>query len=164
MMNEDLTTQTSPAPIVLKLKKFDDHHVLPHPSHLTIETLDETNPSPNNSNLRVKLKKPLRNGNHDQSDDEMNNSTSTETNSRPAKRCKKSSSNDSNSQTIMLNDYQSSQEEKDQTMHEIKVDHGMISEASSNSPLVLKIRRDSHPSSLQSNSPTSGCAAKYIEQ
>jgi len=156
MMNEDLTTQTSPAPIVLKLKKFDDHHVLPHPSHLTIETLDETNPSPNNSNLRVKLKKPLRNGNHDQSDDEMNNSTSTETNSRPAKRCKKSSSNDSNSQTIMLNDYQSSQEEKDQTMHEIKVDHGMISEASSNSPLVLKIRRDSHPSSLQSNSPTSG--------
>ncbi|CAF1017298.1 unnamed protein product [Adineta ricciae] len=153
-MNDELTTQSPPAPIVLKLKKYDDI-ILPHSSRLSTDILNDTSSSsfsPANeppivttvspTTLRVKLKKPLYNTD----DDECLNTNSVETNSRPAKRSKKSSSNDNlyNNISEINNDLESSQQE----MNEIKQEHCVINEQPTNSPLVLKIRRDSLTSTI----------------
>ncbi|CAF1079594.1 unnamed protein product [Adineta steineri] len=153
-MNDELTTQASQAPIVLKLKKYDDI-ILPHSSRLSTDTLNDNSSSsfiPLNetpiittvspSSLRVKLKKPLFNGD----DDEYINANSLEVTSRPAKRSKKSSANDNiyNNISELNNDLISTQ----QNMNEIKQEHCIINEQPSNSPLVLKIRRDSLASTI----------------
>ncbi|UJR16161.1 hypothetical protein I4U23_003071 [Adineta vaga] len=154
-MNDEITTQSTPAPIVLKLKKYDDI-ILPHSSRLSTDTLNDSSPSSfvsinepsivttvSPTTLRVKLKKPLFNTD----DDEYLNTNSIETISRPAKRSKKSSSNDNLHNTIseINNDLNSSQQ---QDMNEIKQESCVINEQPTNSPLVLKIRRDSLTSTI----------------
>ncbi|CAF4060688.1 unnamed protein product [Rotaria sp. Silwood2] len=143
-MNDQFTTQTAPAPIVLKLKKYDDHHsdvILPHTSHLATETIDDGLPMPSSSiirnsdstgvanaspsTLRVKLKNPFLNGGADHNDEEYTDSISSENITRPAKRSKKSLSNDNVSNNIT------------------QQEHCITTEQSLTSPLVLKIRRDS---------------------
>ncbi|CAF0910495.1 unnamed protein product [Rotaria sp. Silwood1] len=163
-MNDQLTTQTAPAPIVLKLKKYDDHHpdvILPHTSHLSTETINDGLPISSSSiirnnestglittspsTLRVKLKTPFLNGGVDHNDEEYSDSISSENITRPAKRSKKSLSNDNVSNNIsntdLNNDYMSSQQEK-QVM-DTQQEHCITTEQSLTSPLVLKIRRDS---------------------
>lgn len=154
-MNDELTTQTPSPPIVLKLKKYDDI-ILPHTSRLSTDTLNDNSPAtsfiPINENpiittvtsspLRVKLKKSFINGD----DDEYTNTNSSEIISRPAKRSKKSSSNDNLSNTIsqLNNDQISSQSE----MNQLKQEHCTITEQSPSSPLILKIRRNSLTSTI----------------
>ncbi|CAF0991945.1 unnamed protein product [Adineta ricciae] len=159
-MNDELTTQSPPAPIVLKLKKYDDI-ILPHSSRLSTDTLNDTSsssfgpaneppivPTVSPTTLRVKLKKPL----YSTDDDECLNTNSVETNFRPAKRSKKSSSNDNlyNNISEINNDLESSQQE----MNEIKQEHCIINEQPTNSPLVLKIRRDSLTSTIGNTTAT----------
>ncbi|CAF3526000.1 unnamed protein product [Rotaria sordida] len=155
-MNDELTTQATPTPIVLKIKTYDDI-ILPHTSRLSTDNLNDTSQSsfiPNNetssittvspSILRVKLKKPFID--HDDDDDEYITSNSSDVSSRPAKRSKKSFTNDNLNNNIseLNNDQQSSQQE----MNEIKQNHCIINEQSSNPSLILKIRRDSLASTI----------------
>ncbi|CAF3698865.1 unnamed protein product [Rotaria sordida] len=163
-MNDQFTTQTAPAPIVLKLKKYDDHHpdvILPHTSHLSTETIDDGLPISSSSiirnnestsiittspsTLRVKLKNPFINGSTDHNDEEYTDSMLSENITRPAKRSKKSLSNDNVSNNIsntdLNNDYMSSQQEKQ--IIGTQQEHCITTEQSLTSPLVLKIRRDS---------------------
>jgi mismatch-specific thymine-DNA glycosylase len=130
MMNDESTT---PASIILKLKKYDDDHhpgvILPHlSSSLSSKTIDDGSSSTSPSTLRVKLKKPFVNGSVN--DGEYINSTSSE-NRIDSK--KSFSSDDRISSNISNNEEMSSQQ---QTL-EIKEDQ------SSSSTLTLKIRRNS---------------------
>ncbi|CAF4293024.1 unnamed protein product [Rotaria socialis] len=164
-MNEQLTAQTAPPPIVLKLKKYDDHNpdvINPHTFHISTETIDrgQSNSSSfiqNNESdsvimtaspgtLRVKLKNPFLNGcAADHIDEEYTDLISLESVTRPAKRTKKSLSNDNVSNNILNtdlnNDYVSNQQNKRIT--DVQQEHCIASEPTLTSPLVLKIRRDS---------------------
>ncbi|CAF4463032.1 unnamed protein product, partial [Rotaria magnacalcarata] len=113
-MNEQLTTQTAPPPIVLKLKKYDDHNpdvINPHTFHISTETIDrgQSNSSSfiqNNERdsaimttspgtLRVKLNTPFLNGcGADHIDEEYAELITLERVTRPAKRTQKSLSSD----------------------------------------------------------------------
>ncbi|CAF0787849.1 unnamed protein product [Rotaria sp. Silwood1] len=155
-MNDELTTQATSTPIVLKIKTYDDI-ILPHTSRLSTDTLNDTSQSSfisinetsnittvSPSILRVKLKKPFIDNNDD--DDEYITSNSSDISSRPIKRSKKSLTNDNliNNISELNNDQQSSQ----QDMNEIKQNHCVIHEQSSNPSLILKIRRDSLSSTI----------------
>ncbi|CAF1149238.1 unnamed protein product [Rotaria magnacalcarata] len=156
-MNDELTTQATAAPIVLKIKTYDDI-ILPHTSRLSTDTLNDASqssyiPISETSNittvspsiLRVKLKKSYIDNDED---DEYITSNSSEIAARPAKRSKKSVVDEHpiNNNLELNNDHESSQQE----MNEIKQNHCIITEQSSNSSLILKIRRDSLASTISS--------------
>ncbi|CAF3825570.1 unnamed protein product [Rotaria magnacalcarata] len=158
-------TQTAPPPIVLKLKKYDDHNpdvINPHTFHISTETIDrgQSNSSSfiqNNERdsaimttspgtLRVKLNTPFLNGcGADHIDEEYAELITLERVTRPAKRTQKSLSSDNASNNILNtdlnNDYVSSQQDKRIT--DVQQDHCIASESTLISPLVLKIRPDS---------------------
>ncbi|CAF3399624.1 unnamed protein product [Rotaria socialis] len=154
-MNDELTTQATAAPIVLKIKTYDDI-ILPHTSRLSTDTLNDTAqssyiPISETSNittvspsiLRVKLKKSYIDNDEE---DEYITSNSSEISVRPAKRSKKSvvGEHPINNNLELNNDQESSQQE----INEIKQNHCIITEQSSNSSLILKIRRDSLASTI----------------